>query len=503
MEFLELSSNLAPKTKTAYRDSKFPVACTLTPCLECELPKVQYPVNEIIRCVFCKGYLNLYCIITPKDYIWRCNLCSYLNKLPASYVKLMNKPRTELQELNFEIYADESFIARPPMPLTLLFLIDISLDSFKSGFLETICRSIEYTLQSYELNDRALIGFVLFDTNIHFVNISNTPGIITVNEKDDNIWLPLPIDCLLVNIRENLENVLACIKAVSTAYEDSYAYRTGLLACKMLLKGRGGKVFAFLYNNYSEAGHPKELALTPTTDFYRKLAQEFVDEVISCDLFISALSYCGVAVLGELSKYTGGEIHYYDDIYDKDILYQDIYRRITAKRGLETGIKLRTSQDWRISNIYGHYISQNEILTIPEVTTLSYTYEFVPKYEIASSTWMCFQASILYTSEDGIRLIRIINKKIPLTENLKNLLESINCDNLILFYIKQAASVIIEKNLLVYGLKYLQYRCSELVRTALAAIGELPGNLNTFIVKVLGLMKHPLFASQTLPCKSN
>ena len=68
MELIQTSSNLAPRTKTVYRESKFPIACIINPNLCVSLPQTSFPGQQILRCMFCKGFINLYSDVNTKEY---------------------------------------------------------------------------------------------------------------------------------------------------------------------------------------------------------------------------------------------------------------------------------------------------------------------------------------------------------------------------------------------------------------------------------------------------
>ena len=506
MELIQLSSSLVPRTKQLYRSVKVPIACTVTAGLSQVLPKVQFSNRGILRCVFCKAYINLYCEVSTKEYNWRCNLCSHLNILPGDYSKTLHTPRAELTEACLEIYADEGYMIRPPMCPTFIFLIDISTASYTSGFFHTICDSIYRIVQSEELNERSSIGFILFDTAVHLVQFSDFPNMITLQECCEDMWLPLPTDCFLVNIQDRISEILATIERLrSCAGGDSSAFREGICACKLLLKDFGGKVFAFLCNSYIDAGHPKELSLSPVSDYYSTVAQDLVNLVVSCDLFITSICYSGLVDIGDLAKYTGGNVYFYPELEEqgKEALSQDLWNAVLKCRGWEAGIKLRTSEDWRVSGIVGHFLLREDLIVVPDLSDHYYTFEISPKHEIASSYYLYLQASILYTSSEGARMIRVINHRAQVTDCGKLLLASINLHVLLNFYLKQASQFMVKRRLLLAGQKYLEYRCMEIFKACMEHCKDLPENLSELVVRILGLMKHTLFINTNLPCKCN
>ena len=500
MEFISTSSLYFASSKTAARLSATPVICTAAPKLASPLPRVQFPTDDIVRCVFCKAFINLYCEIESSEFRWRCNLCSRLNQIPASYYKYLRASRDELTAPNYEIYADENYIKRPPMSPCLLFLIYVS--SVKAAeVLEIITKSLAEALIMNEFNERTLVAFVLFDENVHLVCFKGGLKIVTVGAGEDGVWLPVRIDDVVVNLRENLDRINDALDAVNRFRgANSPNLGAALEIVELLLAETGGKVFAFLFEYYLDSGHARELSLKPNIVSFENTAAKFVRINVSCDLLVSAIGYCGLVNLAQLSVKTGGDIYYYKETIASQ-LSTDIIYAVTKPRAWEGMIKLRVSPDWRISSIFGHFTIKNDILLVPEISDQSYTYELSLVNELTSSHYFYAQLSILYTNEEGIRLIRVLNKKITLTDSASLILQCINQECLLNFYIKQAVTVMYKRDLMQAGKRYLKVRYEEIQAAVQHSIGNWPENLSDFSENINSLLNHPLFLNDSLPCK--
>ena len=60
---------------------------------------------------------------------------------------------------------------RPPMPPAFFFVIDVSHAAVASGVLSHVCRAIRASLDRLPGGERTRIGFLTFDTALHFYNL--------------------------------------------------------------------------------------------------------------------------------------------------------------------------------------------------------------------------------------------------------------------------------------------------------------------------------------------
>lgn len=89
------------------------------------------------------------------------------------------------------------------MPPTYIFVLDVSKPALDTGYLATAVATIKSVIESQMLpgNDRARIGFVTYDSAVHFYNLRPTlkqPQMFVVTDIDQ-IYLPQPED-LVVNL---------------------------------------------------------------------------------------------------------------------------------------------------------------------------------------------------------------------------------------------------------------------------------------------------------------
>ena len=220
-----------------------------------------------------------------------------------------------------------------------VFLIDISLESKKTGYLECICETIlKIVIENiYQGEERTIIGLILYDTYPQYVLIGKKPQILTVSGHNSDIFLPVPLDNLLINIQDNIEDIIQTIYCIKNIEGNpvSNGLKKGLFACKILLENCGGKVFAFMCNSSSEAAHQKNLAFVASSDFFHLLAEEMNDDNICVDAFITSNAFCGLFTIGEISRITGGDVYYYQNFSEasKENLSRDMIKAISQGIG--------------------------------------------------------------------------------------------------------------------------------------------------------------------------
>lgn len=79
------------------------------------------------------------------------------------------------------------FQLRPPQPAIYLFLLDVSSLAQQTGYLHTVCRTLIEHLDSLPGDARTQVGFIAYNSAIHFYNIAegyNQPHEVTVLDVD-------------------------------------------------------------------------------------------------------------------------------------------------------------------------------------------------------------------------------------------------------------------------------------------------------------------------------
>jgi protein transport protein SEC24 len=113
-------------------------------------------------------------------------------------------------------------MVRPPQPPVYFFVIDVSSVSASTGMLQSCITSIKAALDELPGGTRTQIGFVTFDSAIHFYNLKSTlssPQMHVISDVTD-IILPLPED-LLVNLSESRKVVESLLDSLPNLFKNN------------------------------------------------------------------------------------------------------------------------------------------------------------------------------------------------------------------------------------------------------------------------------------------
>eukprot|EP00359_Climacostomum_virens_P002038 CAMPEP_0204900628 /NCGR_PEP_ID=MMETSP1397-20131031/2588_1 /ASSEMBLY_ACC=CAM_ASM_000891 /TAXON_ID=49980 /ORGANISM="Climacostomum Climacostomum virens, Strain Stock W-24" /LENGTH=674 /DNA_ID=CAMNT_0052068811 /DNA_START=125 /DNA_END=2149 /DNA_ORIENTATION=+ len=455
MPYLTLTTSRPPNSKQLKTLAALPIGCVFRPIIQGEpqLPIVKYPGEAIVRCRACNAYLSPYSRFLNHGRQWDCLLCKTINPSPEEYFSadgsLPNVP--ELTCLEFDIMAPESFVPRPPMPCTYIFLVDCSFASCSTGFMASTCESIKLLIENSALPGapRTEVALIGFGGSVHLFDLSaDNPTIIDLAVNPDDVFLPLPKDRLLVNLEDNSEAFLKALDGLMKvpSYTRVNSVRSALTVAVQLLTGRGGKIVLFNgHTNLGDSARPREFVLAPFLQFYRDMIHEMAKNEISCDLFMCASEYANLSALSELARYSGGTVFFYPDFmahrhFEK--LRNELWKCMTATTIWEGAMRVRTSTDWNSTSVYGNYIMKNERMAAfgSMNSNKSIAFEFELETPIASSQILYVQAAILHTTSDGQRLIRVINRAYECSGEISEVVNGVDIEATVNLLTKKAVS---------------------------------------------------------------
>ena len=76
---------------------------------------------------------------------------------------------------------------RPPQPAVYLFVLDVSFSAVESGYLTIACQNLMDCLDKMPGDARTLIGFITFDSTLHFYSLQEgmtRPQMMVVSDID-------------------------------------------------------------------------------------------------------------------------------------------------------------------------------------------------------------------------------------------------------------------------------------------------------------------------------
>ncbi|XP_072517494.1 protein transport protein Sec24A isoform X2 [Salminus brasiliensis] len=441
-----------PQTQSLLNKAKLPLGLLLHPFKDLSLPVVTS--STIVRCRSCRTYINPFVSFLDQRR-WKCNLCYRVNDVPEEFMynpvsKSYGEPhkRPEVQNATIEFIAPSEYMLRPPQPAVYLFLLDVSHNAVETGYLDVVCQSLLENLNSLPGDTRTKIGFVTFDSMIHFYNLQDglsQPQMLIVSDLED-IFLPTP-DSLLVNLSECKELVRDLLKSLPQMFtktmETHSALGPALQAAFKLMSPTGGRVTVFqtqLPNlgvgalksreDPNQRASAKDVQhLSPATDFYKKLALDCSGQQVAVDLFLLSAQYCDLATLGCISRYSAGSVYFYPSYHSQhnpaqtERFQKDLKRYLTRKIGFEAVMRIRCTKGLSIHTFHGNFfVRSTDLLSLPNVNPdAGFAVQMSIEENLMDMQVVSFQAALLYTSSKGERRIRVHTMCLPVVNSMSDI----------------------------------------------------------------------------------
>ncbi|KAG8389294.1 hypothetical protein BUALT_Bualt02G0213900 [Buddleja alternifolia] len=453
--FLRLTTSGIPNSQSLASRWHLPIGAVVCPLAESpvgeEVPVVNFATTGIIRCRRCRTYVNPYVTFTDIGRKWRCNMCSLLNDVPGEYFAHVDASgrrsdldqRPELTKGSVEFIAPAEYMVRPPMPPLYFFLIDVSISAVQSGMLEVMAQTIKSCLDTLPGSTRTQIGFITYDSTIHFYNMKSSllqPQMMVVSDLDD-IFIPLPDD-LLVNLSESRSVVEAFLDSLPTMFQGNMnmesAFGPALRAAFMVMSQLGGKLLIFQNtlpslgvgrlrlrgDDVRVYGTDKEHTLrVPEDPFYKQMAADFTKYQIAVNVYAFSDKYTDIASLGTLAKYTGGQVYYYPSFQSniqKDKLRHELARDLTRETAWEAVMRIRCGKGVRFTSYHGNFMLRStDLVALPAVDCdKAYAAQLSLEETLLTTQTVYFQVALLYTSSSGERRIRVHTAAAPVVADL-------------------------------------------------------------------------------------
>ncbi|KAM9835223.1 protein transport protein Sec24B [Syngnathus typhle] len=441
-----------PQTQALLNKARLPLGLLLHPFRDLQ----QLPVitsNTIVRCRHCRTYINPF-VTFLDQHRWKCNLCYRVNDVPDEFMynpvtRSYGEPhkRPEVQNATVEFIASSDYMLRPPQPAVYLFVLDVSQSAVESGYLKYFCESLLENLNKLPGDSRTKVGFLTFDSSVHFYNLQeglSQPQMLVVTDIDD-VFVPSH-DSLMVNWKESeelIKDLLTSLPAMfSQSREMHSALGPALQAAFMLMSPTGGRVSVFQtklptlgVGSLQSREDPSQRSsakgvqhLGPATDFYKKFALDCSGQQIGVDLFLLSSQYADLATLACISKYSAGSIFYYPSFHhihnpaQLEKFQKDLERYLGRKLGFEAVMRIRCTKGLSIHTFHGNFfVRSTDLLSLANVNPDSaFAVQMSIDDSLVDSSLACFQAALLYTSSKGKRRIRVHTLCLPVVNQLSD-----------------------------------------------------------------------------------
>ncbi|XP_047210157.1 protein transport protein Sec24B [Girardinichthys multiradiatus] len=441
-----------PQTQALLNKARLPLGLLLHPFRDLQ----QLPVitsNTIVRCRSCRTYINPFVTFLDQRR-WKCNLCYRVNDVPDEFMynpvtRSYGEPhkRPEVQNSTVEFIASSDYMLRPPQPAVYLFALEVSHNAVEAGYLKYFCESLLENLDKLPGDARTRVGFLTFDSTVHFYNLQeglSQPQMLVVSDIDD-VFIPSH-DSLMVNLKESKELVKELLTSLPTMFSQSRethsALGPALQAAFKLMSPTGGRVTVFQTQlptlgagKLQSREDPNQRSSTkgvqhlgPATDFYKKLALDCSGQQIGVDLFLLSSQYADLASLACISKYSAGSLFYYPSFHyihnpaQLEKFQRDLDRYLTRKIGFEAVMRIRCTKGLSIHTFHGNFfVRSTDLLSLANVNPDSaFAVQMSIEDSLADSSLACFQAALLYTSSKGKRRIRVHTLCLPVVSQLSD-----------------------------------------------------------------------------------
>ncbi|KAI1311905.1 COPII coat Sec23p-Sfb3p heterodimer component [Mortierella claussenii] len=486
--FFRMTTYNLPNTDDLLNTSQLPMGLVIQPLAQ--LRADEAPIETIdfgdlgpARCRRCNAYINPYMIFTNGGQKFVCNMCLFENDVEPGYFCNLDMngrrcdldQRPELRNGTIEFAVPKEYWNKTPQAAAYVFAIDVSWNSIQSGMLqqcvEGLKRAIWDTNGVSRLAPGTQIGFLTYDKNVHFYNLSPTleqAQMMVVPDVSD-VFVPLS-DGFLVNPETSQALVESMLDMLPQLFAENKTTEPVIgavvQAVRMALENRGGKLILFQtalptfgpgalrHRDDSKIyGTDKEKTLyAPQDDFYKKLAESCVDAGMSIDLFLFPNAYVDVATLGCLPSITGGETQMFlnfNAARDGIKLQGDIARIVGRPFGFNALMRVRCSTGLRIAEHFGNFHMKNstdlELAGIDSEKAFGVLVKHDGKLD--EKTEASFQVALLYTTADGRRRVRVHNFSTPVTTLLGNVFRWADMDTTINFLSKGAIAQALNKPL--------------------------------------------------------
>ncbi|XP_066991918.2 protein transport protein Sec24A [Anabrus simplex] len=520
-----------PESNSLLQKARLPLGILIHPFKDLNhLPVIQ--CSSIVRCRACRTYINPFIYFVDQKR-WKCNLCFRVNELPEEFqydpvTKTYGDPtrRPEIKSSTIEFIAPSEYMLRPPQPAVYLFVLDVSQLGVESGYLQLVCNILMDELERLPGDGRTQIGFITFDSSVHFYNLAeglSQPQQMVVVDTDD-IFLPCP-DNLLVNLSENKELIKDLLTQLPIKFRTSHdiysALGPALQAAYKLMSPTGGRVTVFqscLPTKGPGALTPREDPsqragkeaphLNPAIDFYKRLALDCSGQQVAVDLFVVNSQYCDLATISGVSRFSGGCIHHFPLFKSSNSLqaenFERVFRRyLERKIGFEAVMRIRCSRGLAIHTFHGNFfVRSTDLLSLPNVNPdAGFGMQVSIEESLSELQNVCFQAALLYTTSKGERRIRVHTLCLPVATTLPDILHSADQQCIIGLLAKMAVDRSLQTSLSDAREAFINVAIDvlsayRLVQSSGAATGLLaPHNLRLLPLYILALLKYVAFRS--------
>ena len=557
-EFIRTSSESIPNNDNLIINTGIPFGINLTPFPDIDTTLIsQYSFgggNGIIpRCSKCKSFYNPYCEISNNYTSYKCNICYNLNEIKNIDINTLKKIENKSEDV-YDIFANSDYIENAPMSSNFIFILDTTSKSINSGALKIFIETIRYIIDNhYFINEeRTFVSFIAFNNiGVSFYKVNKKTNAMQIFEiSGDEPFIPdnkknliFPVDDnsdIINNILDNINNLYNINNTNNNISNKESEHLLFAIECgKLLLHNKGGKLIVLNSSNnwknkiklYEEIYYQNKNNNNEENNPFINFGKSLTKYQISCDIFQLQINgeIQDNQILINICNYSNGNFLFYknfnENIHYKN-LFNNIIKSVSNQKAYEIIIQYYITPILDIKQNLSIIPAQvNNSFLFPCIN-INETFTFLLQYkEIKQKSNqnaknnsnnidnsfnqgnqdinnIYIQFGIIYTSLEGIRIIRIINKKVNVCFDKIEYIKNIDIESVCCIMIKFLISLLKKDRnplnaMTAYKYKYYMLALSIFKQSNLNELSS------SFILCYLGIMKHKFFCLDPSKYKLN
>ena len=557
-EFIRTSSESIPNNDNLIINTGIPFGINLTPFPDIDTTLIsQYSFgggNGIIpRCSKCKSFYNPYCEISNNYTSYKCNICYNLSEIKNIDINTLKKIENKSEDV-YDIFANSDYIENAPMSSNFIFILDTTSKSINSGALKIFIETIRYIIDNhYFINEeRTFVSFITFNNiGVSFYKVNKKTNAMQIFEiSGDEPFIPdnkknliFPVDDnsdIINNILDNINNLYNINNTNNNISNKESEHLLFAIECgKLLLHNKGGKLIVLNSSNnwknkiklYEEIYYQNKNNNNEENNPFINFGKSLTKYQISCDIFQLQINgeMQDNQILINICNYSNGNFLFYknfnENIHYKN-LFNNIIKSVSNQKAYEIIIQYYITPILDIKQNLSIIPAQvNNSFLFPCIN-INETFTFLLQYkEIKQKSNqntknnsnnidnsfnqgnqdinnIYIQFGIIYTSLEGIRIIRIINKKVNVCFDKIEYIKNIDIESVCCIMIKFLISLLKKDRnplnaMTAYKYKYYMLALSIFKQSNLNELSS------SFILCYLGIMKHKFFCLDPSKYKLN
>lgn len=472
--YLRSVTNIFPSNKSTADGCKIPLGLHISPAVDLKCPVVDCRETGFVpRCKSCSSYLCPQVKIKQQENTWICPLCGTANAIPSETVFINNYSlfqqtnqnfisRVECQNAVYDIVAPKSYnhINAEPM---FCFVVDMSFQALSIGFTQQMLLSIKSSLDSLQPNTR--VGLIAMSYNLILFDLVNSIQIVIPDLSDfDFRFNQNNLFPKLKNCKEQLCNAIdELLQKKINQNIDGNCIGSALYLCEQIMTNIGVIIVAgiaglpkygpFKLNNRTIVDNDElpllRLPVDGSGNIFKEIALKMNRKSISVHLFSAGQQFLDLSVVAVPSGFTCGECKHYSvfDEYSRMKMHSDIFHTLTNQYFWDSYIKLRTTNGCKLTNIFANCtICRDNFILFPVISredTISFELS-VTEQGISNKNIIC-QFEMVYTNNDGCRMIRVFTIEMPVSKDVGIICSSVDEASLATMICKKACKGVLQK----------------------------------------------------------